>query len=456
MAGSGNTLISGAYNAGTGANVLTYAGTGTLTLTANNTVTGPTNLNSGDTMINGAAGELSATSGVIVTGGATLTLDNFGTGSGPSLNNRLNGHAVTLQGGALVINGASAGTTETDGALALNNGANTITLTNNGGTNVLTFASVTFGVGGTIDFGANIGTATNQVKFTSAPALTPATTGILPEATVAGTDFATYGANGIAAFTGTNYNTVTNINTTSGATATVQVNSGTTNTTLTAAETINALKINGTGLNVGGNFLLTLTSGGILVTGGTDTLSTSTIQFGAAATQGALQVNTGATLNLSGVITAVQTGGLVKGLGGNLNILTPQLYTGTTTLNGGTTTLAAGLNTLVAAQGLTVNLGATLELDGNTQYAGALSSSGILPNTGGTIVNSGSHSFDVDRQRNGEHLMGRQYHGQHQFRSRQWQYADHRVRQHIFRRHPAHRRHDHPPGRRRAEQHRFH
>jgi X-X-X-Leu-X-X-Gly heptad repeat protein/autotransporter-associated beta strand protein len=385
LTGSGNILINGAYSAGSGASGLTYAGTGTLTLTANDGYTGATNLNSGATVISGAAGELSGTSGVTVTAGASLTLDNYAGGTGTNLNNRLGGRPLTLQGGAFTLNGGSAGTTETAGALTLNSGASTIALTNNGGTNVLTFASLTFGVGGTINFGAGLGLATNEILFSTVPALSPATTGILADATVNGADFATYGANGITAFS--NYTTETTINS-AAATNTVLVTS---NANLTASATINALKISGGGLTVAGTgaFTLTVTSGGVLVTGGTDTLSIPYIVFGAPATEGALQVNTGATLDLSSVITSTQTGGLVKGLGGNLEILSQQFYTGTTTLNGGTTQLASGVtNTLFAGQSLAVNLGATLDLDGNIQYAGALSSGGILPNTGGTITNS--------------------------------------------------------------------
>jgi autotransporter-associated beta strand protein len=394
LTGSGNTLISGAYNAGTGANALTYAGTGTLTLMANNAYTGATNLNSGSTVISGA-GQLSATSGVTVTAGATLTLDN----TASNLTARLGGKPLTLSGGTLAFIGNSGGSTETDTTLALNSGASSINFTNNGSNNtdVLNFTTLTFGTGGTIDFGANIGVtvsgATNEIKFSAAPTLSPGSTGILAEATVNGSDFATYGTtNGITAFTG--YTTVTNVNG-AAATATLQMSSG--SSTLTASETINALKLNGTGITVGGaaGTTLTLTSGGVLVTGGpgTDTLSVPFIQFAAASntTEAAFQINAGSTLNLSSVITALQTGGLVKGLGGALNIATQQFYTGTTTLNGGTTKLttpAGSVNTLVAAQGLAVNLGATLDLDGNTQYVGLLSSSGILPNTGGTITNS--------------------------------------------------------------------
>ncbi|OYW77350.1 MAG: hypothetical protein B7Z37_04705 [Verrucomicrobia bacterium 12-59-8] len=185
-------------------------------------------------------------------------------------------------------------------------------------------------------------------------------------------------------------------------------NTTTTSNFLNTTSTINALKItdNGTtAVTVGGLSnsyqQLVVASGGILVTGTAasgDTLSVPRLSFGTAATEGIIQVNTGSTLNLNSIILSSQTGGVTKGLGGNLNINKSQYYTGNTTLNGGTTTLNGNillpgtstvLNTLFQNQGLIVNNGATLDLNGSTQWVSALQSTGqTLPGQGGTVTST--------------------------------------------------------------------
>src|SRR5207302_7992520 len=90
----------------------------------------------------------------------------------------------------------SSGSTEgtsTGGNLTLNSGGSVINInTTSGGAGTLNFGTLTFGVGGTVDLGSNIGTGTNKILFTTAPTLSPVTTGILAKATVNGADFASY------------------------------------------------------------------------------------------------------------------------------------------------------------------------------------------------------------------------------------------------------------------------
>jgi autotransporter-associated beta strand protein len=92
--GAGNTLISGAYNAGTGANGLTYSGNNTLTLNAANTATGLLTVNRGTVSLGGANGAWNSTGNTFtLNANGILQLDNSVTNN----NNRL------LDGGAITI-----------------------------------------------------------------------------------------------------------------------------------------------------------------------------------------------------------------------------------------------------------------------------------------------------------------------------------------------------------------
>ena len=279
--------------------------------------------------------------------------------------------------------------------------------------------------------------------------ITALTNAILPRITIGGAAWATEGATGLTAFT--NYSTPGDVTATgliASPAAVLQVNSSTTNALFSAGTApggriFNALAINNSGItsspaspyvvgvaNDAGTGLpsdlsLTLGTGGILVTGsGTDTLNAtrivlaslnvgSTAAPSATGSEGIIQVAPGATLNLGGAfvgtlitntnaagtivqnfaspVSSVATGGITKGLGGTLSINAQQFYTGgTTTLNGGTTVLNAGNNTLFEnGSALTVNYGATLDLNGTTEVVGVFSSgSGIVPGAGGVVTSN--------------------------------------------------------------------
>src|SRR5262249_41226672 len=123
--------------------------------------------------------------------------------------------ATTLNGGTLsVLGNAAAATTETIGAITLGGGASTISLSKgNGGT--LALAGTTLnraaGSGGTLD-GSDARTRTlgntTLLTFSTAPGLTgtsqPGGSGLLPYATVNGSELATYnGSNGLRTYKGT-------------------------------------------------------------------------------------------------------------------------------------------------------------------------------------------------------------------------------------------------------------
>ncbi|MGB8167670.1 MAG: autotransporter-associated beta strand repeat-containing protein, partial [Chthoniobacteraceae bacterium] len=470
LAGTGTYNINVPITSGgTGASVLTYQGhgTGALNLTGTNTFTGAANFQGGTTTISGSAGNVSngnATAAITTANSAVLTLNNATAFAG----NRLNNKPLTLTGATLNFIGNAAGTTEgtaanTTSTLTAGIGQSTINITNNGGTTQLNFASLALtAAGGALDFTSNaqLGTATNQVAFTTLPTLSPATatnnpTGIIARATVSGAaaasgapEFATYnttglaantlgvqafnaynvptlsstttvgntvtvastagltvgmavyggngvGANTIASITGPSTFTLTNPATTAGATP---LTYGTTaytsiNSPLIAASTdtiklgtgfitvddinanrsFNAINIAGSGINLDStcpNAQLTITSGGVIVSGGSNTISVDRIALGA---EGFLSIATGSSLNITGAITSA-TGGVDKNLGGDLTFSAQQFYSVPTVVNAGKLTLAGGTNTLFFNNTLAVNNGATLDLNGNTQYVGSFTS----------------------------------------------------------------------------------
>src|SRR5262249_53870000 len=155
---------------------------------------------------------LTNTTGVTVNNGAVLQLDNTST---LQLSGRLGTAPITMNGGTLTVlasNVAGGWTTESVGAITLASGHNIIQTTPNAaaGTAVI-FTSAGLSrpaAGTTVNFQSTavtpLGTSTNQILFTSSPALT---SGILPYATVqsnatSSQDFPTYGSSGITAFTG--------------------------------------------------------------------------------------------------------------------------------------------------------------------------------------------------------------------------------------------------------------
>ncbi len=185
-------------------------------------------------------------------------------------------------------------------------------------------------------------------------------------------------SNGLQAFA--NYNATAgsalNINT-AGATDTTLVTSSTTTPNITASKTINALKISGTGLSVGGAAMttLTLTAAGVAVTGGNDTINVPILAFGA--NQAIIHVNSGAQLNLNSMVTG--TGGFVKADDGLLVLNAPANAQGiaNTTANIGLTgthnvlggTLKLGTNNAIFQNSqLRIGAGGTLDLNGKTQF----------------------------------------------------------------------------------------
>lgn len=176
------------------------------------------------------------------------------------------------------------------GNLTISRPGGTFIANNGGGTSAITFASLggtANAVGGdaSLSFqsvGAALGSASNKILFTTAPTLTNS---LLQRATLNGSDFVTYGANGIAPFASYNAGSTTNINSVTATTGTADVNAVMTTRNLTASKTLNAIRISTSGANIGATgaafvaggstpAVLTLASGAVLATGGgTQTIS---------------------------------------------------------------------------------------------------------------------------------------------------------------------------------------
>ncbi len=381
--GAGDTTISGVVaNGGTGAGGLAYSGLSTLKLTGANTATGALTVNRNTVELSGS-GVWAGT--VTLNPIGTLTLDN----SGGNADRLADAGAFVGQGGTLNIIGNGGGTTEVTGAMTLNSVQSYITMS--GGNVDLTFASVNFANSGSslnLAGVSSLGTS-NFVRFTAAPSgaaivfTNTAGAGVIPRIYLGGTDFAKYDVtNGVVALAPGDYNAGNNLNT-AAATDTMNL---TASSSITANRTVNAIKINGTGLSVGGanGYRLTLTSGGIINTGGNNSLDVGSISF---TNTPVIQVASGTTLAVNSGF--IGSGNFIKALPGTLQMNTRSFVTGTHNLLNGTTKLiSGGVDTFFINQLTNINDGATLDLNGGAQLIGQMSDPGVLPEAGGIITSS--------------------------------------------------------------------
>ena len=324
-------------------------GAGTLKLNGANTYTGATNLKDG-----------------------VLNLDF--SSSTPATNILAAAGTLSLSGGSLTLTGkASTTNSQTFASTALASGNATLTLTA-AATNslLLSLGAITRTAGATMNIVNPTGTvsATNGVVFSNA-----AVNGIIPWATIGGADFsgaATAGATAMTTYTAlpvTAAVTTTNYSVTAAA--------GT--LTATGALTPNALKLAPTGaytIALGTN-AMTLTSGGLLMTGANAvTISgTGVLTAGnASGTYGLIVQQWGsAALSIGAIIgnNSTNATSLTKAGTGTLTLSGINTFTGNTFVNDGTLALTSGsalTGTGIIRGNLTINPGATLDL----QIANAL------------------------------------------------------------------------------------
>jgi autotransporter-associated beta strand protein len=143
LTGSNNTSFAGMLQDGAGTIALSKSGTGTLTLSAQNTYSGATTLNAGSIVIN--------STGALI--GSSITVNSDGTlsvarthGSDPTISSVSSG-SVSLQGGSLAVTTDLAfngflSNASTGGSLLINTGATTFTA---GGSNAIDFTSLPAG-----------------------------------------------------------------------------------------------------------------------------------------------------------------------------------------------------------------------------------------------------------------------------------------------------------------------
>lgn len=356
--GSTSTIFSGVISGGGG---LTQNGTGTLTLSGANTYTGLTTINFGAINVQNATALGTPAAGTTVATGAALQIQG----------------GITIGTEALTLNGTGAVGT---GALRSISGNNTWA-----GNITLGSASSIGTDGGTLTVSGNVGGA---FGLTVSGAGDTSITGVI------GTGANTLTMNGQGTLTLSGLNTFTgNVIVNSG---TVSVNTilntgvpsalGQGNLVLGSAGNTGTLSY--TGGTTASNRNITVAGGGtgigsIAVTTAGQTLTMSgTVDTGAAGN--VFNVAGAGNTTLSGVIS--NAGGISKDGSGTLVLSGANTYTGTTTLNSGTTQLQ-GAGTLggISASAVTVNGGATLDLNGTSPVIGSLAGGGSVLLGAGTL-----------------------------------------------------------------------
>ncbi len=410
---SGNTLY--VNNVVSGANALTKAGTGQLTLAGANTYTGTTTVTAGTLFLN-ASGALAAGNNVALNSTAASTVAQLTLGTG-----------VNQAIGTLTLGGAGA-TTTSNNYVTLNSGS-TLTL---GGT--VTFDATNnvthtnFSGSGTLALGAN------RIFDIGNSATTSSEVNVYTPISGAGLSLTKTGAGRLALnSSGSTYDggTIINggeiflnasntlvstgaltINDTAGATARVTLVGN-------ATQTIGALTFGGAGATANSANTLTISAGSTLTLGGTVTYDATGNPLraridgpGTLALGGDRIFNVGqstADPDLSIFAPISGTGyTLTKTGGGRMDVYGPNSYTGGTIVQGGTLFLNVASPLLAASPvsinavgggGANLSLGVINETVGSLTFGGAgstaASTTSIFINTGGTLTLGGTVTYDA-------------------------------------------------------------
>lgn len=381
-----NQTFGGAIN-GNGGGIVKF-GTGTQTLTGQQTFTGSVVVGGGALVV-GAGGGLSSQSAVIL-GDNTTSLDI--SDAGAQTIGSLSGGAAQVQLGASILTfGDNTGQTFTGsihgtGAL-IKQGAGVQTLTGasdfTGGVTV-NAGGLALGTGGSLQAANALSLSGANTVFdigAAGPTTVGALTGMTGSAIALGTQTLTFGDALDETFNGVFHGTGAVVKTGAG----VQ--------TLTGASDFTG----GTTVNAGG-----------LIAGNNLALGTGALNIANNATLDSTQaVTLGNNVNLTGTLTVLGTNdvtlnGVLAGLGGltktgnaTLTLGGSNTYTGATSINAGTLALGAGAS-LNAAGTINVASGATLDLSaGNgTQTIGALDGAGTV-NLGGVVTTLGDIGNDT-------------------------------------------------------------
>ena len=364
-------VLSGPFNA-------VFAGLGTTTLNS-----------SGSNSYGAGSGNVTA-----VTGGSTLILDFANMATPTDLIKNAStlqlGSGTTGGGGFLTLKGKSTGaTSQTLGAVALNNYANNIVLNSNGGTSTTLNLGVITRLSGNSSINIDLSSANTAVNSSTAAG----TLGYATLKDASGTGFAS-----ASGFTLTRLTGQTTLLAGSNAAAADYVTSGTVTKTA-GAFSVNTLTLDASGgagaLDLGGS-TMTVTQKGLLAIG-SNAYTLSNGQVGAFNTE--LLIHTMGTggVTLSALLgTATQA--LIKNGPDTLTLSATNTYTGPTIINGGTlkagSSQAFGVGSAVT---LSNNAGAVLDITGFDNTVASLTSSGpssiILGAATLTVGNATSTTF---------------------------------------------------------------
>ena len=417
IAGAGATTINGAVGdggpmLGIGGG-LTLCSPAMLTLTGSNTYSNLTAVNGGTLVLSGSGGAIALSSGITLSGG-TLLLDN----SAANNPNRIGSTVpLTLQGGELSLAGNAAGTAQAARSLLLRPGDNVVSVAASSNVASLTMGSLTRSAGDVaMVCGSSLGSASSgsvaQILFSTAPTLSNSGSGsgigILPyfygdnSPRGGGTDLVTYGSNGLRLLTANEYSgTVV-------AGANVKLTSS---ANVSASTSILALVLANSGsdpqLTIGNSATLTLTSGAVLSTGSSNSISDGSITFGDnAATSYEGIVHTAANLMIGSIVTdnAGNAVTLTKSGPAALVLTGNNTYSGGTFISGGILQLGAGGNSgsicgSIADMGtLAICRSDNIALNSNVSGSGGVSQlggnrttlNGRISYTGMTAVSAGT------------------------------------------------------------------
>jgi autotransporter-associated beta strand protein len=351
-----NSINVGIPNAGTGG--LLKTGPGTWVLAGTNAYTGATNIVNGTLKI-----KANAPASTIFAATHDITF----------------GNSNVFAGGTLEFVGQDGvNNVQTLDVLTTSSGASTIRLTPGvGGTASLTFASQATGAAGTVNFvGADF--VNNKITITGGNGLISRTN------YWEGADFAYRESNVLRAPV---YGTDTGFETSASA-LTAAANMEITGSFAANTVSISTLKIAGSHtLTLNAAQTVTLSNGGVLVTGGDAIITGGTAL--ALGTQ-ALVVRTNLdtdSLDIQSVVTG--SGGLTKSGAGTLILSGVNTQTGTVTINEGTVQLS-GSGRLGAAAALTMRQGTVLDLNGVTP-----STNTNAFNNNGSVTSASPASFTV-------------------------------------------------------------